>query len=113
MAWSTNLPVPNVLVFIGFLSFDCKSAKPEQTAISIIAVLLEASHSYLPVKGLNKGSKDFKKISEASLKAKCYGGGIRTLSQAKTIIEVGYERVSIRKLYFYDINAFLTWKIRR
>jgi cyclase len=49
---------------------------------------------------------NFKKISESSLKPKCYGGGIRTLSQAKTIIEVGYERVSLRKLYFKDINEY-------
>lgn len=49
---------------------------------------------------------NLKKISESSLKPKCYGGGIRELEQAKTIIEVGFERVSLRTLFFININEY-------
>ena len=49
---------------------------------------------------------NLKKISEASMKPKCYGGGIRNINQAKAIIEVGYERISLRSIYFQDLNEF-------
>lgn len=47
-----------------------------------------------------------KKYSEASNKPKCYGGGIRLMEQAKSIIEIGFERVSLRSLYFTNISEY-------
>ena len=47
-----------------------------------------------------------KKYSEASNKPKCYSGGIRLMEQAKSIIEIGFERVSLRSLYFSDITEY-------
>ncbi len=41
-----------------------------------------------------------KSLSESSWKPKCYAGGIKLLSQAKSIIEIGFERISIRDLFF-------------
>ncbi len=49
---------------------------------------------------------NLKKISESSLKPKCYAGGIRELEQAKSIIEVGFERVTLRTLFFNNINEY-------
>ncbi len=49
---------------------------------------------------------NLKKISESSLKPKCYAGGIRELDQAKTVIEVGFERVSLRTIFFKNINEY-------
>lgn len=48
-----------------------------------------------------------KSLSESSYKPKCYAGGIKILDQAKKIIEIGFERVSVRNLFFEDINEYL------
>jgi cyclase len=48
-----------------------------------------------------------KLLSESSYKPKCYAGGVKSLSQAKSIIEIGFERISFRDLFFEDKDQYL------
>jgi cyclase len=49
---------------------------------------------------------NLKKISESSMKPKCYGGGIKSIGQAKAVIEIGFERISLRNLFFIDLDEY-------
>ncbi len=46
-------------------------------------------------------------LSEASYKPKCYGGGVKSFLQAKHIVEIGFERISVRDLFFESRTEYL------